>query len=299
MWRFGLPDSETTVPDLARSLQKSNGLEYDIIYDSRSPLLAAKKEADSREAYFWNGNVVRLEHFEKRTSQGREKIKLFLRPTNYYTHIATNNNRDIVSQYAPDHPAGFMGSTLANNLAVDIYLLCADSTLIYTRRSTQVTRNPNKFAPSVSGDMDPDKDRYRGCPNPFKTAYRETLEELSQRLGKDADPRGFGFEDIEFYALLMHAEEYQPVIVGVAHVDYTFEELTQLRPGVDSWERADIGFFRLDDNGLQEMAKHLIDNRNDWEDVSAAALILVTSAITEKKRVEDAFRKASRKEELL
>jgi hypothetical protein len=224
---------------------------------------------------FFNGPIVRLERaVETRSGDASSggQLELFLCPTNYFTFWGTHKVPEVVSLSRGIGGGMLPAWFLANNLAISVYVQTSDGRVIYTRRSHQVAQHPDLFGPSVSGDMDPLRDRVDGVPRPERAVAQEAGEELGKELA-----RHIRHDNVFFYGLIVDETDEQPILVGEVTVPLTVGEITKLS-GRD--RRLEIG---RDDNllsceisasALPLVARQLVADLDQWTPVSLAALVL-------------------------
>lgn len=162
---------------------------------------------------------------------------------------------------------------LANTLAINVNVITKDRQLIYVVRSGSVARKPGFFSVSVSGTMDLSPNQAGtavgdwdgdGVPDPFRTAVRETWEELNLSVER---------KQVTFLALCRVRESRQPFLVGEIAVSKTWQELLSDSPlARDRFEWGQLQ--RLDLGEMRTTIDKLLTDQANWGRPSIVGVLL-------------------------
>lgn len=189
------------------------------------------EEAEKKGGMFFDGASVRMTDYGQNTVNSTEDdmgLYLELGDTTFFTHVATGQSLDkkvlkdeygkpttIREKYIKD-PHSF-DDYLGNNVGVSTTVLSRpDNALVYVRRSDKLGQYPGRYGVGAAGFMSRDQDMVDGKPNPFRTAQRETNEEL----GLDTE-----FGDFKLTGLGRPWDDLHCELWGFTEVDATVEKI--------------------------------------------------------------------------
>lgn len=198
--------------------------------------------------YRWNGRRYSLERFAIERTELEENLclRLFFRPSDYYTFLATNMSLDdealsdersttLRDEYLHEVDWSKPVNFFANSFGVNIAVVTSDRYLIITQRSESVGSRPGRFSISVNEGLSRDLDRgdQSDAPDMYRCAMRGAIEELGIGLRRS---------DICFLSFGVDTQYCQWGLLGVARTDQGIDRILRMRgAGVkDKWENSEL-----------------------------------------------------------
>jgi hypothetical protein len=248
--------------------------------EARPTLLAAAlNRAQLQGATLYDGLHYGLRDYSLRiTNPESEERQLVLsvQPTTYFDHITSNMVVDepilrvsgrlqSLRNFYQLNAGRFRDSVLANQLGVNISVITrVDNSLIYALRGEKTFTFSAGFVTAINASMTRGMDEAEnGKPDPLKTVLREAMEEL----GIDVDR-----QSIELVALVQDLKHLQPLLIGLAFVDQSAEDIMRLA--------AIRARDRFEYKGLLSMpfepsivARHIISHHDQWVPQCAVSVI--------------------------
>ena len=248
---------------------------------------------------FYNGPMVSLQSFSFTRTPSAEDPLLFLKfkITDYYTFLATalslNENvteatgkhvtirEKYLSNMNYNDPIPFIATSFGINLAI----ITKDDFLFYVNRSRNkgLSNYSDHFSVPVLESVHPEFDKVEeGKLNLFKTAKRGIKEELGIDIQETS---------IKLFSLVVDTAWYMYGMTGVAHINYTKDDIISRRSiGVkDKWESSDFFFLPLNPKSVADNLRHT-GGPSRWHPTSFACLIQTLIYETGQESAVSAFK---------
>ncbi len=217
-----------------------------------------------RSHRFFNGLGYRLDDFVL-PSHTDNALHLSLRPTDYFTMLATDNALDeplviggvsttLRERYDIEADGMYLKPPegIASLLGITLQIVTSDNYGIFCKRSGTATHPHTMYASLGESCSRPEDESTPGVPDITKTALRGLHEEYG--LSADAGM-------IQWAALGADVDSGQYNLVGLVQLDMTLGEFARyLDAGEDSWEREENHAALFTPDGIA----NFIDKTGPW-----------------------------------
>jgi hypothetical protein len=253
-----------------------------------------KKEIKGESVPF-NGLGYQLEKFfvDYRRGEHEEPVlKLYFRPTDYFTMLVTDNRLDesiivnntkttLRQKYASYIDLAYSPVLeFATHFGVGIMIITSDEKIIFSERGPTAV-DSFVFFPSVAeGSNRPADALHNGGPDPYRTAVRGIAEEM----GIDVKP-----EQVKFLSIGANAVLCEYALCGVVYTDYSSGELSEIRSlGIpkDRWENQRLHFVTFSPSAV---ADFMAANK-PWSPFAVACTVHALYDAFGPQRIIEAFR---------
>lgn len=224
-----------------------------------------RREAKGEPVPF-NGLGYQLEKFFVGYRRGEHEepvLKLYFRPTDYFTMLVTDNRLDepiivnntkttLRQKYAAHIDLAYSPvPEFATHFGVGLMVVTSDEKIIFSERGPTAV-DSFVFFPSVAeGSNRPADALHNGGPDPYRTAVRGIAEEL----GIEVRP-----EQVKFLSFGANAVLCEYALCGVVYVDHTSKDILEIRSlGIpkDRWENQQLHFANFSPKDVASfMASH-------------------------------------------